>query len=123
MSPFTFLSIMMTCYFRLYTDHTSRERDSMKTVKVLDVWQHQLKSKNNYAAALAHIMHVCPPLQAITNDNVTAVMGDWPTWYYLKKIIAQVSYICHFVLDLTVLLTAHSNFICLFYCNFSPVAG
>lgn len=63
----------------------------MKTVKVVDEWEHPLKSKTNYQAAIQHIMDLHPELQAIVKEQVTVVMGDWPTWYYLKKLVAQVS--------------------------------
>lgn len=44
----------------------------------------------NYRSAINHITEVCPSLQEYMENNLLFLSGDWPTWYYNKKIICQV---------------------------------
>lgn len=48
-----------------------------------------MKSKHDYRDALDHICQTCPDLVQYLNFYAVPAPGDWPTWYYQKKIIAQ----------------------------------
>lgn len=43
----------------------------------------------NYEAAIHHIFGQCPPLHNYLQQYVLPAPGDWPTWFYQKKLIAQ----------------------------------
>ena len=64
----------------------------MKTLQsrvLVDDFERSLKSKYDYRAALDHIFQTCPALIKYLKSYVIPAPGDWPTWYYQKKIIAQ----------------------------------
>ena len=44
----------------------------------------------DYKAALNHTLHSALPLHDFCKLFVIPLPGDWPTWYYTKKIIAQL---------------------------------
>ena len=44
----------------------------------------------DYKAALNHTFHSALPLHDFCKLFVIPLPGDWPTWYYTKKIIAQL---------------------------------
>ena len=43
----------------------------------------------DYQAAIHHIFCQCPDLQTYLQLYVLPAPGDWPTWFYQKKLIAQ----------------------------------
>ena len=43
----------------------------------------------DYSTALQHILNCCPDLRTYLNNYAVPSPGDWPTWFYQKKIIAQ----------------------------------
>ena len=52
------------------------------------IWK-KFKSKDDYRAALDNIFQTCPDWIQYLKSYVIPAPGDWPTWYYQKKIIAQ----------------------------------
>ena len=43
----------------------------------------------DYSTAFQHILNCCPDLRTYLNNYAVPNPGDWPTWFYQKKIIAQ----------------------------------
>ena len=58
---------------------------------MLDEFQQSLHSKNDYAAALEHTLGVCPELEEYMKEFQLVVTGDYPTWKYNKKLVAEVA--------------------------------
>lgn len=56
---------------------------------LIDEKEHRLKSMEDYARALNHILEVAPELKEYMKQNLVPTPGDWPTWLYIKKLIAQ----------------------------------
>lgn len=67
-----------------------RDRDLLHNSFLLDEWQQGLKSKGQYRQALDHSIALCPELALCIENQVTTILGDWPTWFYTKKLVAQV---------------------------------
>ena len=57
---------------------------------LVDEEERPLKSFKNYKDAWEHILELSPPLKSYLIDNLVISTGDWPTWYFQKKIIAKV---------------------------------
>jgi len=76
--------------YRCYTDPARRELDRLKNTLLVDEEERSLRSQQSYRDALQHMVDVVPPLQEYMQHNVLVTTGDWPTWYFQKKIIAQV---------------------------------
>lgn len=68
-----------------------RELDSLRSTYLLDEFEQRLKSKADYRQALLHIADVVPELPEIAMSQLTPLFGDWPTWFFMKKLIAQVN--------------------------------
>lgn len=66
-----------------------QELKTLKSCVLVDEFERSLKSKDDYRAALDHIFQTCPDLIKYLKSYVIPAPGDWPTWYYQKKIIAQ----------------------------------
>ena len=43
----------------------------------------------NYKSAINHSLNCCPELRQYLDKFVIPAPGDWPTWFYEKKLIAQ----------------------------------
>ena len=65
--------------------------ESLRTSWLLDEFQQSLHSKNDYAAALKHTLGVCPELEEYMKEFQLVVTGDYPTWKYNKKLVAEVA--------------------------------
>ena len=72
------------------TDEARHELDLLSNTWLADEFQQSLKSMGNYRKAINHITEVSPSLQEYIKKNLLFLAGDWPTWYYNKKIICQV---------------------------------
>jgi len=82
--------ICINSYYRCYTDPTRRERDTLRSTFLIDEEERPLKSFKNYKEAIDHMMQEAPQLVQYMQNNILFTTGDWPTWYFQKKIIAQV---------------------------------
>ena len=65
--------------------------ESLRTSWLLDEFQQSLHSKNDYAAALEHTLGMCPELEEYMKEFQLVVTGDYPTWKYNKKLVAEVA--------------------------------
>ena len=64
--------------------------ESLSTSWLVDEFQQNLHSKSDYASALEHILMVCPELGQYMTDYQLVLTGDYPTWKYNKKLVAEV---------------------------------
>lgn len=74
----------------MYSDEGRHELDLLSNTWLVDEFQQSLRSLGDYRKAISHLMEICPPLRAYMEKNLLFLAGDWPTWYYNKKIICQV---------------------------------
>ena len=64
---------------------------TLQTTTLIDEFEQPLKSMEDYEKALTHILSKCPNLKNYLQHFVLPTPGDWPTWFYQKKLIAQRS--------------------------------
>jgi hypothetical protein len=62
---------------------------TLNTCVLIDEFEQSLKSMENYKEAIGHSLSSCPLLVEYLNHFVVPMPGDWPTWFFTKKIIAQ----------------------------------
>ena len=55
-----------------------------------NLYQQNLHSKTDHASALELILAVCPELRQYMTDYQLVLTGDYPTWKYNKKLVAEV---------------------------------
>ena len=79
---------------RVYTDEARHDMDLLSNTWLVDEFEQALKSMNDYKEATGHLLDICPAITRYMENNVLFLAGDWPTWYYNKKIICQVGKIC-----------------------------
>lgn len=73
--------------------------ESLSTSWLVDEFQQNLHSKTDYASALEHILMVCPELGQYMTDYHLVLTGDYPTWKYNKKLVAEVIF---FLISMTI---------------------
>ena len=80
-----------SCFYlcRIYSGLAHQELKTLKSCVLVDEFERSLKNKDDYRAARDHIFQTCPDLIKYLKSYVIPAPGDWPTWYYQKKIIAQ----------------------------------
>ena len=76
--------------YRVYTDEARHELDLLSNTWLVDEFEQSLRNMGDYRKAIDHVIEVCPSLQEYMEKNLLFLTGDWPTWYYNKKIICQV---------------------------------
>ncbi|CAH3045429.1 unnamed protein product [Porites lobata] len=74
---------------RVYTDEARHDLDLLSNTWLVDEFEQSLKSMASYRQAMQHLNEVCPSLSEYMEKNLLLLAGDWPTWYYNKKIICQ----------------------------------
>ncbi|KAM7427560.1 hypothetical protein ABFA07_021324 [Porites harrisoni] len=74
---------------RVFTDEARHDLDLLSNTWLVDEFEQSLKSMANYRQAMQHLNEVCPSLSEYMEKNLLLLAGDWPTWYYNKKIICQ----------------------------------
>lgn len=62
----------------------------LRTTRLIDEFQQDLHSKDDYSNALQHLLDVAPEIIAYMNQFLLPLGGDYPTWKYNKKIVAEV---------------------------------
>lgn len=67
-----------------------KDADTLKTSVLIDEEERPLKSIDCYKGAIDHTFTVSPELKEYMAKNILISSGDWPTWYFEKKILAQV---------------------------------
>ena len=65
----------------------------MKSVCLLEEIQHQLHSSRDYKEVLEIVLKNHPPLKHYLEVNALPLLGDWPTFFSFKKLIAKVEHI------------------------------
>ena len=83
-------TLVLNYLFRVYWDEARHEMESLSTSWLVDEFQQNLHSKSDYASALEHILMVCPELGQYMTDYQLVLTGDYPTWKYNKKLVAEV---------------------------------
>lgn len=68
--------------------------DTLKTTYLVDEEERSLKSMENYKGALENTIRKQPVLNQYMQKFAVFTSGDWPTWYFEKKLIAQVNNQC-----------------------------
>ena len=56
---------------------------------LIDEFQQDLKSMENYKTTLERVLNKNPELQLYNKKFVLPLPADWPGWYYPKKLIAS----------------------------------
>jgi len=87
----SFICYDLSCFYlcRIYSGLAHEELKALKSCVLVDEFERSFKSKDDYTAALDHIFQTCPDLIQYLKSYVIPAPGDWPTWSYQKKIIAQ----------------------------------
>ena len=62
----------------------------MKSVCLLEEINHELHSAKDYREVLSIVIAKHPALEKYLKGNVMPLLGDWPTFYSIKKLIAKV---------------------------------
>ena len=76
----------------MYSDEARHDLELLKTTWLIDEFNQSLKSVVNYREALAHLLNEAPELEDYLKKFLVVLTGDFPTWKYNKKIIAEVCY-------------------------------
>jgi len=76
---------------RAYTGEDRRALELLRTSWLIDEFQQDLHSKHDYRIALQHLLAEAPSLSAYMDGNLLILGGDFPTWKFNKKLIAEVS--------------------------------
>ena len=77
-------------YFdRVYTGTSHEDLQTLKSCHLIDEFKMALKSFQNYKDAALHILQFVPELKQCLEKFALPFPGDWPTWFYTNKNIAQ----------------------------------
>lgn len=82
-----FLSSKFFC--RVYDGTSQDDLATLETCTVLDVFEQDLKSKENYKDAIFYLFNMYQSLETYAKRNILPLPADWPGFYYPKKLIAQ----------------------------------
>lgn len=66
-----------------------QELQTLKSTVLIDEIEQDLHSKQNYKDTHQYIFQALPSLSRFLEINVLPVAGDWPTWYFHKKIVCH----------------------------------
>ncbi|XP_048576987.1 uncharacterized protein LOC125559089 [Nematostella vectensis] len=75
--------------FRVYSGLAQDELHKLDTCKLVDEFKANLKSMEDYLKAINHTFSNCNMLNSFKSKHILPMPGDWPTWFYSKKITAQ----------------------------------
>eukprot|EP00118_Oscarella_pearsei_P006253 m.28392 g.28392 ORF g.28392 m.28392 type:complete len:944 (+) comp30747_c0_seq1:253-3084(+) len=76
---------------RCYTTPDQRDLDCLKSSRLLDETHQGLKSMGDYRAVLGNALTTYPALKRYLSQNVIPSLGDYPTFFFQKKLVAQSS--------------------------------
>ena len=82
-----FLSSKFFC--RVYDGTSQDDLATLATCTVLDVFEQDLKSKENYKDAIFYLFNMHQSLETYAKCNILPLPADWPGFYHPKKLIAQ----------------------------------
>ena len=74
---------------RVYDGTSQDDLATLESCTVLDVFQQDLKSKENYKDAILYLFNLYPSLEDYAKCHILPLPADWPGFYYPKKLIAQ----------------------------------
>ena len=74
---------------RVYNGGSQDELATLETCTLLDVFEQDLKSKENYRDAILYLFEMYPALEEYAKCYYLPLPADWPGFYYAKKLIAQ----------------------------------
>lgn len=57
---------------------------------LIDEWEHNLHSKSDYLSALNHEQQCSPAFSIYLKNFLVPSLGDWPSWYYVKKLLVGI---------------------------------
>ena len=77
-------------YCRCYTSPEKKEQDKLKSAFLVDEEERRLRSLQDYIDTWENMKSTCPAIEEYLKTNLMVTTGDWPTWYFQKKIIAKV---------------------------------
>ncbi|XP_070549697.1 uncharacterized protein [Ptychodera flava] len=75
--------------FRVYQQADQRELATLHTTHLVDEFEQPLHSMEDYLNAYTHVFQKSPPLSSYSENFLIAAPGDWPTFYFIKKLIAH----------------------------------
>ena len=84
--------IMIWEYFfigRVYNGGSQDELATLETCTLLDVFEQDLKSKENYRDAILYLFEMYPASEEYAKCYYLPLPADWPGFYYPKKLIVQ----------------------------------
>ena len=73
---------------RVYSDPSTQDLETLETCMLIDEFQQDLKSMDNYKTAFEHVLQKYPELEQYSVNFIVPLPADWPGWYYPKKLIA-----------------------------------
>ena len=79
----------LVLFFRVYDREDQQECQTLKSSVLIDEIEQDLHSLLNYQETHHYIFQVFPELTYFLQTNVLPVVGDWPTWYFHKKIVCH----------------------------------
>lgn len=85
----TLLQMSLFVVTRVYSGRSNDDLSHLDSCLLIDEFEQSLKSKEDYLHALSHSFEVAPQLKLYIEKYALPTPGDWPTWYYFKKLIAQ----------------------------------
>lgn len=81
--------------FRVYSDEARHELELLERTWLIDEFEQSLKSVQNYKSTLEHLLREAPDLVQYLQLYAAVLTGDYPTWKYNKKIVAEVGHLIH----------------------------
>lgn len=73
---------------RVYDGLAHEELCKLDTCTLVDEFEQNLKSMEDYKKAINHTLE-CAGVEEYLRQYIIPLPGDWPTWYFTKKLIAQ----------------------------------
>ncbi|XP_065832304.1 uncharacterized protein [Oscarella lobularis] len=77
-------------FSRCYVTPNQKDLDSLKSCCLLSEQEQQLKSLRNYKDVIENVLELYPALKMYLSQCILPAAGDYPTFYFLKKLIAQI---------------------------------
>ncbi|KAJ7384111.1 hypothetical protein OS493_023435 [Desmophyllum pertusum] len=74
---------------RVYSDEARHELELLERTWLIDEFEQSLKSVQNYKSTLEHLLREAPDLVQYLQLYAAVLTGDYPTWKYNKKIVAE----------------------------------
>lgn len=87
------MTYLSSFYFKVYCQSYNQEMHTIEHCILIDDhnfdrW-HNLHSKKDYLSALNHEQWCCPPFTIYLKNVLVPSPGDWPSWYYVKKLLVD----------------------------------